>query len=300
MSQETFSGKRVLILGCGYVGCAVGRVLADAGAHVIALTRNAGRAQQARQFAQEVIQCELDTADWHNQVQERQNFVLNCVSSAGGGLDGYRKSYVGGMQSVLAWASRVGAGTFAYTSATSVYPQSDGRMVAEDDVPAELSAAGALLRDSEQLAERADGCWDRAFILRLGAIYGPERHHLLDALRRGETTFAGEGDFILNYIHRDDIVAAILAAFASPNDGGVYNVVDGAYPTKREVVEWLAEQIGAEKPVFDPGAPTRRGAARMNAAGRMPNRKVSNDKLRRELGWVPQYVDFKAGYATLL
>ncbi|GHC03199.1 NAD-dependent epimerase/dehydratase family protein [Cerasicoccus arenae] len=296
-----FADRPVLILGSGYVGNAVGQALASVGARVTTLTRNSERAQEASAFAEKVVQCDLDASDWHDQVDLRQDFVLNCVSSAGNGMDGYRKSYLGGMESIITWARRATVGTFVYTSATSVYPQSDGELVTEIDVPAELSASGGLLRESEQLAQSATGCWDRAFILRLGAIYGPTRHHLLDALKRGETTFAGSGDFILNYIHCEDIVAAILAAFASADSsGGVFNVVDGAYPTKREVVEWLAEQVSAEKPVFDPNAATRRGAARTNATGSLPHRRVSNERLRSELGWAPIYTDYRAGYAALI
>lgn len=295
METELFEGKHALILGCGYVGFAVMDALLARGASVTVLTRNADKAQQAEGRADKVLVGDLDSDFWHDQVNPRQDFVLNCVSSAGGGMDGYRKSYIDGMRSIVQWAQQASVGTFAYTSATSVYPQSDGQLVGEDDVPAGLSASGALLREAEAIVE-SNHCWRRAFILRLGAIYGPTRHHLLDALKRGETTFAGEGDFILNYIHRDDITSAIMAAFASGHGGGVFNVVDGAYPTKRDVVEWLAEQIGAPKPSFDPDAATRRGAARANPQGQLPNRRVSNARLRETLGLSLQYPDYRAGY----
>jgi len=302
MASNEFAGKQVLVLGCGYVGTAVGRHLAERGARVVALTRNPDRIAEAKEWAADAIACDLDSRDWHPRVDARQDFVLNCVSSAGGGLDGYRKSYIGGMESILEWARSAEIGTFAYTSATSVYPQSDGRLVTEEDVPKGLTASGALLRESEQLIEMADGAWARAFILRLGAIYGPTRHHLLDALKRGQTTFPGEADFYLNYIHREDILSAIIAAFTAPEScrGGAFNVVDGAYPTKRAVVEWLAEQVGVAKPEFDPNQSTARGAARTNPAGQLPNRRVSNEKLRRELGWSPRFADFREGYAALL
>ncbi|WP_309398262.1 NAD-dependent epimerase/dehydratase family protein [Cerasicoccus maritimus] len=302
MGSEVFQDSSVLILGCGYVGVAVGKALATAGAQVDALTRNVDRAAEANGFARQVYRCDLDSAEWHSQVAEQYDFVLNCVSSAGNGMEGYRKSYIGGMESVIAWAQSKSIGTFAYTSATSVYPHSDGRIVTEEDVPADLTASGDVLREAEELIENAPaGSWDRAFILRLGAIYGPTRHHLLDALKRGTTTFPGEGGFYLNYIHLDDIVSSVLAAFASADSpGGAFNVVDGDYPTKADVVEWLAEQIGAPKPVFDPSAQGRRGPMRTNAQGSLPNRRVSNEKLRRELGWTPKFPDFKAGYAGLL
>ncbi|MGE9296799.1 MAG: NAD-dependent epimerase/dehydratase family protein [Puniceicoccales bacterium] len=302
MASNEFSGKSALILGCGYVGTAVGRYLTERGATVTALTRNADRIAEAKEWAASAVACDLDSRDWHSQVDARQDYVLNCVSSAGGGLDGYRKSYVGGMESILEWAAQADIGTFAYTSATSVYPHSDGSLVTEEDVPSDLTASGALLRESEVLVESASGAWQRAFILRLGAIYGPTRHHLLDALKRGQTTFPGEADFYLNYIHLDDILSATIAAFSAgaSHTGGAFNVIDGAYPTKREVVEWLAEQIGVEKPVFDPGQQTARAANRTNPVGQMPNRRVSNEKLRRELGWSPKYPSYREGYAAFL
>jgi len=302
METRFFAGKRALILGCGYVGNAVGRWLSEAGASVTALTRNAERIAEAKTWANQTIRCDLDSHDWHSLVEARQDLILNCVSSAGGGLDGYRKSYLGGMESILEWSEGAAIGTFVYTSATSVYPQSDGSLVAEGDVPEGLTASGALLRESEQLIESANGAWQRSFILRLGAIYGPGRHHLLDALKRGQTVFPGEGDFFLNCIHRDDITTAVIAAFAAVESptSCVYNVVDGAYPTKREVVEWLAQQVGAEKPTFDPNQQTVRSAARTNATGQLPNRRVSNERLRTDLGWAPRYADFRAGYAGLI
>ncbi|MEO0796321.1 MAG: NAD-dependent epimerase/dehydratase family protein [Verrucomicrobiota bacterium] len=299
--ENCWESKSALILGCGYVGSAVGEVLAKQGARVTVLTRNKERASAAEAWAAQVIQADLDSAAWHSDVDHQQDYVLNCVSSAGGGLEGYQKSYINGMNSVVRWCSGAEVGTYVYTSATSVYPQSDGERVAEDDVPADLTANGAKLREAEQIIEAQTGAWARAFILRLGAIYGPTRHHLLDALKRGETVFAGEGDFYLNYIHLDDIVQAILASFAAPKEakGGVFNIVDGSYPTKREVVEWLAEQLGVEPPTFDPNLRTARASMRKTGSGKLPHRRVCNERFSRELDWSPSFPTFREGYARL-
>ena len=44
--MESLHGKRLVILGCGYVGTAVAREALGAGLKVEALTRNPGRAQE--------------------------------------------------------------------------------------------------------------------------------------------------------------------------------------------------------------------------------------------------------------
>lgn len=303
--MHLMSSKSLCVFGCGYVGQAVARAALDAGMRVAALTRNPAKAAALRAMGLDpVIEAELDGEAWHSQLMPAFDYTLNCVSSAGGGLDGYRKSYLGGQQSILRWAAKGRVGTLVYTSATSVYPQSDGERVGEGDVPADLSPSGEILRQAEALlsAQVPLPGIGRAFILRLGGIYGPERHYLLDKLRQGETTFAGSGDFIVNYIHRDDIVAAVLACFTAPPGcpGGVFNLVDGAYPTKQEIVEWLAAQTGSGPIHFDDSAQTEREGRRRNAAGQLPNRRVSNARIRQELGWEPRYKDFRSGYAPLL
>lgn len=297
--------KRLAILGCGYVGTAVAQQAIKRGWQVSALTRNPERVAALRTMGvSHVVKAELDSTIWHPQIDPQQDYVLNCVSSAGGGLAGYEKSYVEGQRSILQWASQGRIGTLVYTSATSVYPQSDGELVDEDSVPGELSGSGGKLRESEDLLlKRApDIPLGRSIILRLGGIYGPGRHYLLDKLIRGESTFPGRGDIILNYIHLDDIVSAVFSALLAPPQihDRVYNVVDGTYPTKEEIVQWLAEQLGKPRPVFDPEQQTQRAGRRLNAAGKLPNRRVSNRRIGKELGWEPAMENYRAGYAPLL
>ncbi len=300
-----FSGKSLCILGCGYVGEAVARAALQGGMTVTALTRNPEKAAALRELGlAKVVVTELDKDDWHGELSPEQDFVLNCVSSAGGGLDGYRKSYVDGQRSVLRWAAAAGTiGTLVYTGVTSVYAYYDGELVTEDDVTEAQSPSGEILLEAEKvLFDKPHPGIERAMVLRLGGIYGPTRHHLLDQLRRGETTFAGRGDFVVNYIHRDDIVSAVFACFGAPESIGdrAYNVVDGHYPSKAEIVEWLAAQLGMSKPDFDPDAQTARAGVRQGPQGKMPNRRVDTTRIRKELGWSPKYVDFREGYRELL
>ncbi len=297
--MASFSGKRLVIFGCGYVGSAVARAALAAGAQVEALTRNPEKAAALRALGlAKVVVAELSSSDWHRQIAGGPDYVVDCVS-AGGGPDGYRQSYVAGLQSILAWAMAGGApvGTLVYTSSTSVYPQGDGVTV-DESAPAEGGTPnGRTIRESEILLQNAPAnAVGRYFILRLAGIYGPGRHHLLDQLRAGAPSLGGSGAHRLNLAHREDIVSAILACLDAPPAvaNGIFNVADTAPAMRAEVVRWLAGRLGRAMPAFDGAAGARRGGAPM------PDRIISSAKIQRTLGWRPQFPDYRAGFENLL
>ena len=249
-----------------------------------------------------VVEAELDSESWHSELDPQQDFVLNCVSSAGNGLEGYRKSYVDGQRSLCKWAAKGQLGTVVYTSATSVYPQSEGEWVNETAPTAGVSPTGALLLESEQVLAEAGPEIGRWFVLRLGGIYGPQRHFVLDRIRGGDTHFTGSAEGYINLIRMEDVVSAVEAVFAAPHGvtNRIYNVVDN-HPAKRsEFYGWLAEQCGQGEVTFDPDAEGQRDNGRRGRQGRLPNRRVDTRRLREELGWAPRYADFRSGFTELL
>ena len=290
-------GKRLVVLGCGYVGSAVARRARAAGLQVEALTRNPARAAELRELGVNPVVADLATDDWHERVVPGAEFVLNCVSAGGGGLDGYRRSYLDGMRSLAGWARRGPIGTVVYTSSTSVYPQTGGVVVDETATTEGADETGQILLEAEAVLRDAVGAWGRWFILRLAGIYGPGRHHLLDQVRAGAAEIAGSGSQHLNLAHRDDISAAIMAAFAAPPSlrDEIFNVVDDSPTAKAGVVDWLALQARQPAPRFVGGsANARRGFSTP------PDRLISNAKLKAVLGWRPQYPSFREGYAAIL
>lgn len=284
---------RLVIFGAGYIGGAVARAAVARGFVVTALTRNAARAEELRAAGIRVVVADLAGDTWLEEIPAGADHVLNCVSSGGGGLDGYRHSYVDGTARIGEWIRRGRVGTLVYTSSTSVYPQGGGAEVDESALTEPAGERAALLLEAERLSSATAA--NRVFILRLAGIYGPDRHMILDTLRCGGP-LPGSGAHRLNLAHRDDIVAAILACFAAPPAvaGGIFNVADDRPARRAEVAAWLAERLGLPPPSFDPGS----------AAGRRrpetPDRVIRNGRLKSALGWRPQYPDFRAGYESLL
>ena len=294
IADGKFAQKRLVVFGCGYVGGMVAREAARRGLRVTALTRNEAKAAALRASGIEVVVADLAETGWHERITEGAELVLNAVSSGRGGIEAYRRSYVDGMRSILTWARERGpVGTLVYTSSTSVYPQGEGARVDEDAPTDGAGERGRILREAETLLEKNAGACERWFVLRLAGIYGPERLNLLEQVRAGSVS--GRGDRRLNLIHRDDVGAAIWAAFTAPRAvaGGVFNVADDGAAPKAEVANWLAMKVGVAAPAFT-GLPL---SGRTTAT---PDRIIANDRIKRVLGWAPRFASFRTGYENVL
>jgi len=289
--------ESVIIFGCGYVGKALALHLIEQGVRVGALTRNVAKAAELRGLGlQEVVVAELDSHDWHGQLNGQYAGVVNCVSSAGGGIAGYQKSYLEGQRSILEWAKSRSIRSYVYTSSTSVYPQDGGAVVDESSDTSEAPATGQVIVESEALLAEA-GFLPSWYALRLTGIYGPGRHFLLDQLRAGAGEIPGRGDYALNMIRLEDIVSAICVALSGKAPSGIYNVTDDTPTTKAEMMAELSAALKLPAPVFNPENISERLKRR---GGRMPHRLVSNAKARDVLGWQPKFPSFREGYAALL
>ena len=292
--------ESVIIFGCGYVGTALAKTLLQSGVRVGGLTRNAEKAAQLKSLGlSEVLIADLSDTAWHTKLSGNYVAIVNCVSSAGGGLEGYRKSYVEGQQSILKWAHDRTIQSYLYTGSTSVYPQDGGVDVDETADTAAAPPTGQVLCESERLLRDAADQFAAWYVLRLAGIYGPGRHYLLDLIRSGESVIAGSGDFYLNVIHCDDIVSAICTVLMQPQPelSGIYNVTDNQPATKAEMVTWLANKLGRPAPLFDP---TQISSRLQRRGGRMPSRRILNRKFCTTFDWKPQYPDFRSGYNVLL
>lgn len=282
------------------MGTAVAEKWLAAGHKVWGVSRNAQTLARIDHPEFRPVIAEVDSSAWHKEVPHSPEIVLNCVSSAGGGVEGYRKSYLGGNQSLVDWAGKARPGRILYTSSTAVYPFTDGREVWEKDAGGpDLSETGSVVFESEKVLLSDSFCGPSTTVLRLAGIYGPGRHYLLDQVRAGDRVIAGRGDYYLNLIFREDIVAAIDSVLAVPaTKGRAYNVSDGSPTPKAEVVNWIADRLGMPRPVFDPNAKSRR-KMRINRAGASPNRQIRIDEIQADARWKPSYPSFRDGFVRL-
>lgn len=291
MGIKTLVNNTLTILGCGYLGTALADHCIRGGWNVSALTRNVETAKNLRDLGvSNVIVANLQDDDWHSQLDPNQDFVVNCVGASSPDNQGYISSYIEGQDSAMKWLDKGKVGSFVFTSSISVYPQTEKRFVDETASCSGVSEKGGLLLAAEQKCFPPVSSVNRSFILRLAGLYGPDRHLLIDKVKNNQE-FQGNADRILNLIHRDDAVKAILNCLEADesNIGRIYNVSDGSHSTRGQIVSWLADKLQVAAPNF-----------KEDDEEGTPNRKVSNNRILDELSWSPQFTNFQIGYDSIL
>src|SRR5262245_17570283 len=217
---------RTLIVGCGYVGIALGKELVRLGHTVYGLRRTPD--DNSHLTVAGIVPLVGDVSKSETLVKLRPDYdwVINCVSSSGGGVEAYRAVYLNGTRNLLEWLSPAPPKKFVYTSSTSVYGQTDGSLVAETSPTEPVAETACVLLETENLLFKAASANFPAVILRVAGIYGPGRGYWFKQFLRGEAKINGEGQRYLNMVHRDDVVGAIIAALEKGRPGEIYNVVD--------------------------------------------------------------------------
>lgn len=285
---------KIAVLGCGYVGAEFARQARAAGHDVLGIVRSEASRDQLRAEGLVAEAFDLQSGDW-SVLPKRFDAVVYAASTGGGGPEAYALAYDVGVRRALAWARAVGASGFVFTSSTGVYRQDDGGVVEETSPVGGAPTADAILGGEHAVLTSG---FAQARVLRFGGLYGPGRHHLVDQLRRGDNVIGGRVDHFINYLHRDDAAAAILAAIVGgPVGARVYNVGDGNPVTKEALAKWVAKRLGGAAPIFDPAAPA---GPRVAKGGRtQPNRIVATGRIRAELAWNPRFTDVFAGLSEL-
>jgi nucleoside-diphosphate-sugar epimerase len=286
---------RVLIVGCGYVGLPLGAELVRQGHEVFGLRRSAGAEAELKSAGVKPLTADITKAEQLAQLPATYDWVVNCVSASGGGAEEYREVYLQGTRNLVEWLGAAPPKKFVYTSSTSVYGQDDGSLVKENSSTEPAVETGKLLVQTEQVLLAA--ARERKFpavILRVAGIYGPDRGYWFKQYLSNEARIEGNGARIMNMIHRDDVVGAIIAALKSGRPGEVYNAVDDEPVSQLAFFQWLSGPLGKDLP---PSAPEDAEVVRKRG---VTNKKVSNRRLKMELGYQFKYPTFRQGYTAEL
>lgn len=288
---------RVLIIGAGYVGLPLGAELVRRGHDVFGMRRNASAGAPLQAAGIQPIFGDITQPDALEKLPHDFDWVVNCVASGGGGAEEYRRVYLQGMRNLADWlkSHRRGAGgpKLIYTSSTSVYGQNDGSIVDEKSPTGPTSETGRILLETEDaLLDAARKNHFAAMILRVAGIYGPERGHWFKQFLSGEARLDGKGERFLNMIHRDDVIGCIIATLERGRSGEIYNAVDDEPVSQFNFFSWLAAKLG--KPVPDS---VSENIERTRKRG-ITNKRISNLKLKEQLGYLFKYPSFREGYAA--
>jgi nucleoside-diphosphate-sugar epimerase len=285
---------RVLIVGCGYVGLPLGVELIRLGHEVFGLRRSVSAENELKAAGIQPLFGDVTQPGTLAKLPHNFDWVVNCVA-AGGDVDDYRQVYLQGTRNLIEWLEPNLPKKFVYTSSTSVYGQTDGSQVKESSPTEPAAETAKILVETEKvlLAAVAERKFP-AVILRVAGIYGPDRGHWFKQFLKNEARMEGDGSRFLNMIHRDDLIDCIIAALKSGRAGEIYNAVDDEPVSQMNFFQWLAGTVGKYPPPSEPGNPAE------NRKRGVTNKRISNRKLKMELGHQFKYPNFRKGYSAEL
>jgi len=285
---------RVLIVGCGYVGVPLGAELVRLGHEVFGLRRNPAAAAELPAAGIQPLVGDVTRPETLAKLPRDFDWVVNCVA-AGGDAENYRQIYLEGTRHLIDWLAPNPPKKFIYTSSTSVYGQNDGSQVKESSPTEPVAETSKILVETEKvlLAAVAERKFP-AVILRVAGIYGPDRGHWFKQFLKDSAHIEGDGSRCLNMIHRDDLVGCIVAALKNGRAGEIYNAVDDEPVSQLHFFQWLAQAV--DKPL-PPSVPENSDDTRRRG---VTNKRVSNRKLKMELGHRFKHPTFRQGYSAEL
>jgi nucleoside-diphosphate-sugar epimerase len=185
-----------------------------------------------------------------------------------------------------------------YLSTTGVYGDRGGGWV---DEGSELCPTGE--RGRRRVAAEAAwlDLWRRrgapVHVFRLAAIYGPGRS-AFEALRAGTAKRILKPGQVFSRIHVEDLAAVLAASMARPRPGAVYNVCDDEPAAPEAVVGYAAGLLGTPPPPLVPF--DNAGLSWMARSFYDDNKRVSNARIKGELGVELRYPTYRDGLAAIL
>lgn len=180
-----------------------------------------------------------------------------------------------------------------YLSTTGVYGDRGGEWVDETSEIRPTSKRGSRRAEAEaQWLSLYRHHNVPVHIFRLAGIYGPGRS-ALDSVRAGMARRINKPGHVFGRIQVEDIVQILLASMDKPNPGSVYNVCDSNPAPSHEIIEYACQLLGRPVPPMVDFEDAN--LAPITRSFYMDNRRVSNAKVKSELGVQLKYEDYQAG-----
>jgi len=290
-------GKKVAILGCGYVGMTLARKLVQQGADVVGTSRQQARtAEIERTGARAMLLDVMEPGSLTQVVEWEPHAVFDLVRPQQIGDDRY-----------TTWGTRNVAQAFAestlealvYLSSTSVYGRRDGEWTDEDTPVNPRSPLGQARVESEKLylqTREASGLPLR--ICRVPGIYGPGRT-LRRRLESGAYRRLNDQQWV-SRIHVDDLADALIAAWVRGKPGAIYLLCDDEPVTGQEYAELTASLLALPLPPAVEREDIRQELSSSAFERRVAALRCRNRLMREELQVLPRFPSVREGIPAAL
>jgi len=321
--------RAVVTGGAGFIGRSLVRQLRERGDDVVALVRDAGKAEGLGDLGCELVQSDLAStgADSLSAAMHGADAAFHLAGSYRVGIPATEhaamfQANVGSTRAVLDAGIDAGVARIIYVSTANVYGNTGGRVVDETyrrpQPPEFLSYYDETKYLAHLAAEERIAAGAPILIALPCMVYGPGDHSQVGAAIRqamaGRLPVVFAAELGGNLVHVDDVAAGIILVGDKGQIGEEY-VLGGEIGTIREVVRRAAAVAGKRPPLLSAPSWLLRAVSPLGgligrvAAG-VPNLGevvrasdgvtywATDAKARVELGYAPR--DLESGLRTLL
>lgn len=283
------TASHLIVFGLGYTGAATAIAAAAAGFRVTGVSRNPTAAPKLTG---------VEILPFASALPDATHLLATAPPPGDGGEGDWVDPVMHAHAAAIAAAPRLR--WLGYFSTTGVYGDRAGGWVDEATPPApgqERSRRRLVAEDAwTALADRK-----AVDIFRLAGIYGPGRS-VFDELRAGRARRIEKPGHAFGRIHRDDIVAAVLAAVRQNLTPGVriLNLTDDEPAEPALVVEEAAGLIGIDPPALVPFAEAEAAMTPIGRSFWAESRRVSSAATQQALALRWRFPTYREGLRGIL
>lgn len=300
------SGKRIAVTGAsGFIGEVLCRRLVAEDARVRGLDLASASGRRVEDAGAEFVAADVTSPPALAAGLEGCELVVHtaAVVSDWGPMDQFVRVNVGGTANVISAARAVGTKRLVHVSSVVVYGY-DSTEELDEDAP--RRSCGIPYIDTKSASDRI-ACDGGCVVVRPGDVYGPGSVWTVrpvEAIKAGTLALVDGGSGIMLPVYVDDLVEAIVAALERGKPGRAYtawsgeDLTFGEYFNRYALMLGKGELRGVARPVATGTALGMEALAKLTGKPRLPTRnglvlisrraRVSNLRIREELGWEPR------------
>ena len=275
---------KVLIIGCGQLGFSI---VNNADSDVFKLY-GFSRSLRKSPASIEMHQVDILKTDAIDVIKlVNPEIIIYAVSADTQSIESYQDHYVLGLKKTYEAILELDHFKHLFfVSSTRVYGQKTTKILSELDIAEPSDYGGEALMEAETVARQLK---DKATILRLSGIYGPNRKRMIQLAQSNPGNWPATNNWS-NRIHEEDaarfIVFLMKRIMMNESIEPLYLVTDGV-PTKQyDVLTWIRNRLQLttdtiELPILESG-------------------KQLQSVLLNQTGFVLKYPDFTYGYEAII
>lgn len=239
------NNKTISIVGCGWLGMALGMLLVERGYIVKGSTRTPTKLSLFHKHKITPFIIEVNRKiKGNNLSQFFSSEILFINIPPGRKRKSVARLHPREIAAIIEKAKTYGVKKVIYISSTGVYGNENRVVTEADELRPETQSGLALAQAEALLLEQTDF---QTTVLRFGGLVGEDR--------KAGRFLAGKkdvknGDAPVNMIHRVDCIGIIMEIIEQECWGELFNACADEHPTKREFYTAQAKKQGFEPPIF--------------------------------------------------